>query len=196
MENYLGDLLIELNKRGINCGAVVHDHKRSLFSSEQVLGDEPGQYKIYRSNRIANLVYVPISPAFPIVLKCALNEFQPDLIHIHMPNPSAFWLLANKQAKRIPWLVHWHADVVSSDIDRRVSFFYKLYRPFETRLLRRATRVTVSSPPYLATSRPLKQWQDKCRVIPLGIDTGRLKSTAVQDRAGRSERFKVLAVAD
>jgi rhamnosyl/mannosyltransferase len=90
-----------------------------------------------------------------------------------MPNLSAFWMLAVPAARTIPWLVHWHADVVASTIDRRLAIAYRVYRPFERMLLAKARIIVATSPAYLATSEPLRPWRNKCRVVPLGLATER-----------------------
>ena len=194
MEHYLGDLLPPLSHAEIDCCVVVHDHKFAFRSRMELLGEAPNQYPVFRSNRIANLVYVPICPSFPGLLKRVLKEFDPDLLHVHLPNASAFWLLANKSARHIPWVVQWHADVVSSDIDPLVRIFYKMYRPFESRVLNKAARIIVSSPPYLESSGPLQKWREKCRVIPLSIDRQRLVPAKTSDHETKRETFNLLAI--
>ena len=41
-------------------------------------------------------------------------------------------------ARKVPWVVHWHSDVVVSNIKWSVALAYMLYRPFEQALLERA----------------------------------------------------------
>ena len=36
---------------------------------------------------------------------------RPDLLHLHVPNTSAFWPLLFPSLRRMPWIVHWHADI-------------------------------------------------------------------------------------
>ncbi len=106
---------------------------------------------IYRAPCYGRLLYAPISPTFPFWLARAIREFQPDLLHLHLPNTSAFWALLVPAARRLPWVIHWHADVVASTIDRRLALAYRLYRPFEQRLLAASRR---SSPPRRPIWRP------------------------------------------
>jgi rhamnosyl/mannosyltransferase len=120
------------------------------------------------------MLYVPLSPTFPWWLNRVIRDFAPDLLHLHLPNTSAFAALLLPRARRIPWLVHWHADVVASVIDRRLALAYGLYRPLEQRLLRRSRSVIVTSPPYLEASQALTHWHERCTVIPLGLDSARL----------------------
>lgn len=119
------------------------------------------------------LLYVPLAPGFPRALWRRLRVFRPDVLHLHLPNPSAFAALLLPSARRIPWVVHWHSDVVSAPGHRALAAAYRLYRPFEQALLARAARVLVTSPRYLDASEPLARWRDRCAVVPLGLDPAR-----------------------
>src|SRR5690606_11710640 len=93
--------------------------------------------------------------------------FQPDLLHLHLPNPSAFWLMALPEARRIPWLVHWHADVPDDARHMGVRIAARPYRLLESRLLRQARAVVATSASYRDGSTALQQATEKVRVIGL-----------------------------
>jgi len=118
------------------------------------------------------LLYAPVSPAFPHLLARRIGTFKPDLLHLHMPNTSAFWALLWPAARRLPWVVHWHADIPLDSRRRRLRMAYRLYRPWEQALLKRARAVIATSAPYLDSSDALRPWRDKVRVVPLGIPAG------------------------
>lgn len=115
------------------------------------------------------ILYAPLSPAFPLLLHRLIAERKPDLLHLHMPNVSAFWALLSPAARRLPWVIHWHADVPIDVRRASVRTMYRFYRPFEQALLRRARAVIATSAPYLDSSTALAPWRDKVRIIPLGI---------------------------
>ena len=140
---------------------------------------------IYRAPCYGRLLYAPISPAFPFWLNRVIREFQPDLLHLHLPNTSAFWALMVPSARRLPWVVHWHADVVASAIDRRLALAYRLYRPFEQRLLAGSQAIIATSPPYLEASTALAPWRARCHIIPLGLEPTRIADPdpAARERA-------------
>jgi glycosyltransferase involved in cell wall biosynthesis len=192
MERFLADLLPALRNQGITVAALVHDSPATdpspptplpggegsaglapLPRGERSLRDAE-EIRIYRAPSYGRLLYAPVSPAFPFWLARAIREFQPDLLHLHLPNTSAFWALMVPAARRLPWVIHWHADVVSSAIDRRLALAYRLYRPFEQRLLAASRAVIATSPPYLDASAALRPWRERCRVIPLGLDPNRI----------------------
>jgi len=174
IENFLADLMPAQAERGDTVAAILHDHQPRLarfFASVQP--ELWNNQTIYRVPSYGRLLYAPVSPQFPWWLNRVLHEFQPQLLHLHLPNTSAFFALGLPRARRIPWIVHWHSDVVSA-LNSKLSIAYKVYRPFEQRLLAQAHTIIVTSPPYLASSIALQPWQDKCQIIPLGIAKTRL----------------------
>ncbi|MCC9002203.1 MAG: glycosyltransferase, partial [Candidatus Competibacter sp.] len=128
MEHFLADLLPALQAQGVTSAALVH-HERPGRRGQWPASVDP--LPIYRAPCFGRLLYAPLSPAFPFWLNRILCEFRPDLLHLHLPNTSAFWVMASTAARRLPWVVHWHADVVASLIDRRLALAYRLYRPLE-----------------------------------------------------------------
>ncbi|MGD9577562.1 MAG: glycosyltransferase [Syntrophorhabdus sp.] len=170
MENFLRDLLKALKGEGISVFGLVHHHIPARpFSREEDDG-----VPIIRVRSSGQLLYLPVSPSFPRLLRYAIRRFRPDILHLHFPNPSACWSLLIPEARSLPWIIQWQSDVVPSTIDRRLKAAYQIYRPLEQAVLRRTQRVIVASEPYLEYSEPLKRWTSKCRVIPLGIDPARL----------------------
>ena len=197
IEHFLADLLPALQRLGIAGAAVVHDEQRGRQGQYPGPADAPA---IYRAPCHGQLLYAPISPAFPAWLNRAIREFRPDVLHLHMPNTSAFWAMLVPRARKIPWIVHWHADVVASLIDRRLALAYRLYRPLEQRLLAASEAIIATSAPYLEASAALRPWRERCHVIPLGLDAGRFPDPdagAVARAAtlwGDGTAFRVLAI--
>lgn len=128
--------------------------------------------EVRRTACLAAPVYTPLSPAFPLQFSRALREFRPDLLHLHVPNPSCFAALALPAARRLPWIVHWHADVPPDAPDWRLRLAYRAYRPFEQALLARSRAIIATSTPYLDASLALAPWRERTRIVPLGVDAG------------------------
>ncbi len=184
MEVFLADLVAAQRADGDEVAVLAHGTP------------EPGDLPwLVRVPVWCTLAYAPIAPRFPFALARLLREFRPDVVHLHMPNPSAFAVLALRRAARIPWVVHWHSDVVAAPGNRRLSLAYRAYRPFEQALLARAARVIATSPPYLEVSEPLRRWHDKCSVVPLGLDLSRYPTQpAVEQDRWTDGVFRVLAI--
>ena len=170
IETYLADLLDASLDAGLDVAALVHQpHRRG---SPVPLRNN--RFPLYTVPSYGQLLYAPVSPGFPLALHRAIRSFRPDVLHLHLPNPSAFAALALPCARRVPWVVHWHADVDGSALSPLVRWAYQLYRPLEQAVLRRSARVIVTSADYLGGSRALSPWRERCRVVPLGVSTARL----------------------
>ncbi len=194
MEIFLRDLLKAHKKEGLDAAGLVHHHLPGRSS----LKEEIEGVQVFRASSLGQILYVPISLSFPLVLRKIIRSFRPQLLHLHFPNPSAFWSLAVSEARAVPWVIQWQSDVVPSTIDRRLQTAYRCYRPLEQRMLKRSEKILVASKPYLNHSIPLKPWASKCVVAPLGVDPERLpwpEADALQ-QAERSWQpgLRVLAV--
>lgn len=180
MECFLADLLHALTEQGVAVAALVH---REHAGGRGVRPAATAAIPIYRAPSYGRLLHTPVSPAFPFWLAEAIRDFRPDLLHLHLPNPSAFAALWLPSARRLPWAIHWHADVVASAIDRRLALAYRVYRPFEQRLLAQSRVVLATSPPYLESSAALQPWRARCRTVPLGLPATRLPAPESEAQA-------------
>ena len=124
MERFLGDLAEAQRAAGHDVSVLVHGH------GEPVPSDPPW---LMRCPVWFRLVFAPISPAFPFWLRRAIAREAPDVLHLHLPNPSAFWALAVPAARRIPWVVHWHSDVEPSRFRLSLRLAYPFYRDLRAR---------------------------------------------------------------
>lgn len=170
--------MVALQQRGFDSAALVHRHERSFRTLKDDFIASGHSFRVIRTGRWAHLLFTPISPLLPWHLWRLIKSFQPDILHLHLPNPAVFWVLALISARRVPWVVHWHADVITAQQGGLMSLVYKLYKPFERAVLKRSNAIVVTSRAYLDASVPLREFQAKCHVVPLGVDVKRLGSTA------------------
>jgi glycosyltransferase involved in cell wall biosynthesis len=193
IENFMLDLLRACHAEGVSQGCLVHEapKQRDAGGTDFKFLD-----RFQRVPTVGQISYAPVSPGFARAMERMLREFRPDVLHLHVPNTSAFWALKSRRARAIPWVVHWHSDVVGAGLDAKLKLLYPCYRPFERALLKRADAVIATSPPYLQSSRALRPFRDKCLVIPLGLDPARVEvSREYEFSAWRdSDSLKVLAV--
>lgn len=186
MEVFLADLIHAQRAAGIGAVALVHGQPEP--SDPDWIIRVPVQW---------HLVFAPIAVGFRSALAKAIATHQPHVIHLHMPNNSALWVLTLGDAQAIPWVVHWHSDVVVSRIRAAVALAYRLYRPFEQAVLAQSARIIATSPPYLAASEPLSRWRDKCAVVPLGLNTTEpvtSGSQALSTPAWQPGRLRLLSI--
>jgi glycosyltransferase involved in cell wall biosynthesis len=162
IERFCADLAAAQLRQGLRPSVLAHGHPAD------VPRDHPVPVSLVRSH--GRLLFVPVSPGWPLAMRDALAAWQPQLLHVHLPNPSAFWLLGMPQARALPWVLHWHADIPDDTRHAGLRLAYPLYRQFERRMLARAARVIATSQRYADASRALLPVRDKLRVLPLGLD--------------------------
>jgi rhamnosyl/mannosyltransferase len=78
--------------------------------------------------------------------------------------------------RQVPRIITWHADVV------RQRYLLKLYRPWQTRILRQARSIIVATPGHVDASPALSipEISGRTRVIPFGIDPERFAAPCPQ----------------
>jgi len=197
METFLRDLLLALVRRGVCVSALVHRGTSGFASRADTLQGADGSIEVMRAAVWARVMYTPLSPAFPWLLSRMLRRFRPRVLHVHMPCPSAFCLLFLPAARRLPWVVHWHADAIDDSAGRIYRWVYHwLYSPLQSAMLKSARAVLVTSQPYLESSPALRPYRDKCVVIPLGLDPVHLHAAVDSEGPRDSPRhaFSLLSV--
>ena len=154
------DLVEGLNEAGVETDVICFNNKYKTVV-------EKGDYSIFRMSRIIEIFSVPFSLSYYIKLLFIVNNY--DIVHLHLPNPSAAisLLLTNFKGKII---LHWHSDVIKQ------KFFNKIYSPFDNFLKGKAKIIIVTSKNYLDNSKDLRNYKEKCKVIPIGIDNSELFS--------------------
>jgi glycosyltransferase involved in cell wall biosynthesis len=165
IERTSADLCAGLTLRNIDVAMLAHAEPGELTSTSANVE----RIAVTRAACFGQLLFAPVSPTFPLLLKKILSDFRPDLLHLHVPNTSAFWALLSSAAKRVPWIVHWHGDIPLDSQHAGLRFAYGIYRPWEQALLRRSTSIIATSPDYADSSEALRPWRSKVNVIPLGI---------------------------
>jgi glycosyltransferase involved in cell wall biosynthesis len=188
MERFLGDLVRAQQSAG--------DAPAVLCHADAQAGARRDPPWLMRCPVWFSLLFAPISPAFPLWLWRAIRRHEPEVLHLHLPNPSAFAALALPSARRLPWVVHWHADVETGRFPWSMRLVYPFYQVFERAMLERAEAIVATSEAYLDSSLPLRPWRHKSRVISLGVDPDRLPEVREEDPDGlwRGERMRVLAI--
>lgn len=181
LETVVVNLNTELVRRGIGVTAVV-SAVRGRGGADPYQG-----VRVVRARSYGTVLSQPITPALPRLVR----ESPGDLVHLHHPNPLGDLAVLGD---RRPLVITQHSDVV------RQRALAPFYGPIVRRALERARFVAIGSEQLLRTSRELRGFEAKARVIPFGIDSSRFAATpavlarARALRAGWGERPVVLAV--
>ena len=102
IERHVKDVSEWLVRHGVDVGVLVHQPPGTWRSRcESING-----VQVRRAGCIAAPLYAPVSPTLPLQLAQAIDALQPDLLHLHLPNPSCVAALASARARKLPWIVH------------------------------------------------------------------------------------------
>jgi glycosyltransferase involved in cell wall biosynthesis len=141
------------------CDVVVLVPSRSRRTIEERIDG----VRVIRVPEFGRYASAPLCPTAP----WRLRQLQPDLVHVHFPNPMGdlTYLLSGVKA---PLVVSYHADIIKQRA------YLPLYRPVIDRLFRRAARIFAASEEYAASAELLREHRDRTEINPYGIDVSAL----------------------
>jgi glycosyltransferase involved in cell wall biosynthesis len=122
---------------------------------------------------------VPAAPAYPLRLWRRVSDY--DLLALHAPFALAELMFTLGMGRDRPLVVHYHADIVSHPGLR------PLAQMLMRRTLRRADAIIVSSAILLHSSPLLREFAEKCHVVPFGIDDAQYDRPVQRSRGDDAE---------
>lgn len=126
--------------------------------------------EVNRVNCQCKIASQSIALSYGKKLKKIINEYNPNIVIFHYPNPyAAFFLEKYLKHKKFKFILYWHLDIIKQKIIKL--FFYKQNK----KLLKMADTIIATSPNYIEGSPWLAPFKNKCRVVPCCINEERLK---------------------
>ena len=123
--------------------------------------------RVVKTTRQLNVQSAPISAQFATAVREETRGA--DIAHLHAPYPIGE--MCNLWFGRAPkTIITWHSDII------RQKMLLRVYAPVLRRVIAQADRIICTSEPYQRTSPWLAHVQDKCVVVPFGIDLSRFQS--------------------
>lgn len=151
--------------------------QRVLCFNDKIKGivSQIDDIEIVRAGILGELASQPLSISFFFVIKKNIKEFNPDIIHLHLPNPLACIYLLWLIPKGTKLVIHWHSDIIAQ------KYLYRMFSPIEKKVLMRADKIIATSPQYLEHSNPLTAYKCKSVVIPniISLEKMNLKSSKI-----------------
>lgn len=121
--------------------------------------------KVYRIAPSLKVSSQDIAFTYYSYLKKIIQEYQPDIIVLHCPNPFLYPITISLIPKYSKFVLLWHSDILGKGM------LYKGIKHFERRILRKADLILATSPNYIHPSSPIYEHRDKVRVVQNGIIT-------------------------
>lgn len=138
---------------------IVCQHKKGLKTSR----DEFEGIQVQRCRQQFSFVASPISFSFFRYARREMGDAGIVIYHCPYPMVDVSILLKRLKGKLVVW---WHADFDT----RGKSVFVSLYKLLMGHTLKRADRIIVSAEGNIRGSEQLRRFEDKCVVIPFGVD--------------------------
>ena len=161
----------------------------TVTHQNETVHDTVDGVEVLRCSSFAKLQSQSLSTSFGRELRRLMDDFDPDIVVFHYPNPfEAHYLLSYIHShpgweRRHKLVLYWHLDIVKQKL------LGKLFHGQTLALLRLAAQIVATSPNYIEGSRYLRQFREKCRVIPSCINEQRLTVTdSVRSRAQELRR--------
>lgn len=142
----------------------LYDQKVICFNEgRKTIEDKVNDIDVLRVGCSANISRQAIAVSYKKRLKRIFNEYKPDMVIFHYPNPFVAHSLLKllKKHKDVKLLLFWHMDIVKQKI--LMKFFHKQ----NLKLIERADRIVATSPNYVDGSKYLPLAKDKITVVPL-----------------------------
>lgn len=159
-------------------GTPQYERKVLCFNDENKdAADWVDGVEVWRASLWKLVARQQVSFTFHKLLRRMLKEYQPDIIHIHVPNPLTSAILLPMLPSKTKLIVHWHSDITVH------GFIHTLYHPIERKMLQRANTIVATSPNYIEGSPYIVPHRTKCVIIPNVIS---LPKIAMKPESGLS----------
>lgn len=167
--------------------ALKGEHEQRVLCFNHVKGnasDEVDGVPVTRAGCFLKVSSQSLSFSYGKLLKREFEEFAPDAVIFHYPNPFAahFLLKLLKKHPECKLFLYWHLDITKQKILR---LFFKGQN---RRLLERAEKVVATSPNYIDGSPFLSAYREKCVVIPSCV--ARDRASCDEETFARAEELK------
>lgn len=146
-----------------------YEQKVICFNHERGSVFDINGIDVCRVNTPVTISSQPIAFGYRRKLQKTIDEFRPDFIHLHLPNPLVATQVLTLNLNGAKIISHWHADILEQ------KQIYPLYKGFEKKLLDRSYKVVSTSKMYLDASAPLQNYKNKTVILPNTVNEAKFK---------------------
>lgn len=143
----------------------------SFNNSNTTVDDIVDRIKVKRIGVFGKLASQPLSISYFYHLKRLIDDFKPDIINLHVPNPLCSFYLLLLIPRKTKLVIHYHAEILTS------KFLYSIFKPIERKLFSRADLILATSPNLRDEAEPLSKYKSKCAILSNAVDTESLLLT-------------------
>ena len=151
---------------------------------KETVHDEVDGIEVIRCGCITKVASQSISMTYNRELKRVFNEFQPDIVIFHYPNPFVAHFLLKYKKRDFKLALYWHLDITKQKTMK------KLFHGQNLALIRRADYILGATPIHLNQSGFSAEFGDKKYVLPYMIDERKLVLSEEEKREAELLREK------
>lgn len=133
--------------------------------------DEVDGIEVIRCGVFVTVASQGLSKSMGQKIKKVLEDFNPDIIIFHYPNPFVARYILKYISPSSKFAIYWHLDIVKQKLLKK--FFVRQNK----KLVDRADLLIATSPTYVEGSPWLSSASNKCRVVPNCINVERLQGS-------------------
>lgn len=119
--------------------------------------------KVYRVKTTFRISSQDIAFSYYRTLKRIINEYTPDIILVHCPNPFLYPIVCKLKPSPSKLVLLWHSDILGKGI------LYNLVSRYEQKILKKSDLILATSYGYIHPSSPIYKYKEKTRVVQNGI---------------------------
>lgn len=123
---------------------------------------------VIRCGYVAKYASQALSLTYGRELKKVINEFNPDFIILHYPNPFVTYFLLKYIKPNCKLAVYWHLDITKQ------KFLKRFFDGQNKRLIARSSKILGATPVHVGESAYTEYMGDKKYILPYAIDEKRL----------------------
>lgn len=130
--------------------------------------EKVGGVEVIRCGYVAKYASQALSLTYGRELKKVINEFNPDFIILHYPNPFVTYFLLRYIKASCKLAVYWHLDITKQ------KFLKRFFDGQNQRLIARSSKILGATPVHVGESSYTEYMGNKKYILPYAIDEKRL----------------------
>lgn len=173
VSNYFPPSIGGIEVLAYECTQALEGYEQKVFCFNHVKGDRTDVVngaEIVRAGCFAKVASQSLSFSYGRLLKKTFENFKPDVVIFHYPNPFAAHYLIKLLSKHpeCKFILWWHLDITKQKL------LGKFFGGQTRKLIARAEKVVATSPNYIEGSPFLRTVKHKCTVIPSSVNSSRM----------------------
>lgn len=178
IEQVARDIEISLSSSGVEQKIICFNSDASdgetVCRKGETVHDYVDGVEVIRCGIFAKIASQPMSLTFPKQLKKVMNEFRPDVVIFHYPNPFEAQFLLNYKKRDFKLIVYWHLDITKQKILGKIFYAQNLS------LIKRADKIVGATEKHVGESAYTKYFGNKKYVLPYAINKERLEVSELE----------------